>query len=112
MFHLLWNNKLEYFDRTLLLAFYKLLGKRLVFTVHNVNVRQRDGNDSVLNRLTLRCQYRLVDHLFVHTQRMSDELQAEFGVPPSKDQRHPVRHQQHGAGHGADRLPRRARSSA
>lgn len=84
VFHLLWNNKLEFLDRTLLLTYYKLLGKRLVFTVHNVNIRKRDGHDSFANRITLRYQYWLVDHLFVHTQRMAEELRTEFGVPPDK----------------------------
>ena len=84
VFHVLWNNKIEWFDRTLLLAFYKLLGKRVVLTVHNVNIRKRDGNDNAWNRFTLRLQYRLVDHLFVHTQRMCRELEAEFEVLPRK----------------------------
>jgi glycosyltransferase involved in cell wall biosynthesis len=84
VFHLLWNNKFEHFDRTVVLSFYKLLGKRIAFTVHNVNIRKRDGHDNVLNRLTLRYQYWVVDHLFVHTQRMADELGAEFGVPATK----------------------------
>jgi D-inositol-3-phosphate glycosyltransferase len=84
VFHVLWNNRLEYVDRTLLLSFYKLLGKRIVFTVHNVNIRMRDGNDTLANRLTLRYQYWLVDHLFVHTARMADELLSQFGVPLAK----------------------------
>jgi glycosyltransferase involved in cell wall biosynthesis len=84
VFHLLWNNKLEWFDRTCLLAYYKLLGKRIVFTVHNVNIRERDGNDSAFNRFTLGIQYRLVDHLFVHTQQMAAELAASFDVPSEK----------------------------
>jgi D-inositol-3-phosphate glycosyltransferase len=37
IFHILWNNKFEYLDRTLLMAYYKFLGKRIVFTAHNVN---------------------------------------------------------------------------
>ncbi len=84
IFHILWNNKLEFFDRTLLLLYYRGLGKKLVFTVHNVNVRKRDGNDGVLNRLTLRAQYALVHHLFVHTDQMKRELQCEFKVPAEK----------------------------
>lgn len=80
IFHILWNNKVEVFDRTLLLLYYRLLGKRVVFTVHNVNARKRDGKDSFLNRLTLRIQYHLVDHLFVHTERMKRELQSDFDV--------------------------------
>src|SRR5205814_10502411 len=67
LFHILWHNKFELFDRTLLLLYYRLLGKRLVFTAHNVNARKRDGNDSWLNRATLRLQYRLLDYIFVHT---------------------------------------------
>jgi glycosyltransferase involved in cell wall biosynthesis len=78
--HILWNNKLEFFDRTFLLLYYRLLGKRLVLTVHNVNIRKRDGNDGLLNRWTLKAQYRLAHHLFVHTEQMKRELKADFGV--------------------------------
>ena len=84
IFHILWNNKLEIFDRTLLLIYYRLFGKRLVLTVHNVNVRKRDGNDGLLNRWTLKAQYRLAHHLFVHTEQMKRELKADFGVREDK----------------------------
>lgn len=84
VFHILWHNKLEILDRTAVLVFYRLLGKRIVFTAHNVNIGKRDGRDSWINRLTLRVQYRLVDHIFVHTDRMKRELQDEFGVPDQK----------------------------
>jgi D-inositol-3-phosphate glycosyltransferase len=80
VFHILWNNKFELFDRTLLMLYYKLLGKKIVFTAHNVNAGKRDGNDSLLNRITLRTQYRLSDHIFVHTEKMKSELMQEFGV--------------------------------
>jgi glycosyltransferase involved in cell wall biosynthesis len=80
IFHILWNNKFEYFDRTLLMLYYKLKGKRIACTVHNVNAGKRDSNDSLLNRLTLRMQYSLADQLFVHTGRMKDELVRDFGV--------------------------------
>jgi glycosyltransferase involved in cell wall biosynthesis len=80
IFHILWNNKVEVFDRTLLMLYYRMLGKRLVLTVHNVNARLRDGNDSVLNRFTLRVQYRLSDHIFVHTPKMQDQLARDFNV--------------------------------
>src|SRR5205823_1718334 len=63
---------------------YKVLGKKLVFTAHNVNTAKRDGNDSLLNRLTLKIQYRLVDHIFVHTEKMKAELFADCGIPESK----------------------------
>jgi D-inositol-3-phosphate glycosyltransferase len=81
VFHILWNNKFETFDRTLLMAYYKLMGKKIVFTAHNVNAGTRDANDSVLNRVTLRIQYSLADHILVHTDKMKSELQSSFDVP-------------------------------
>jgi len=80
VFHILWNNKFEVFDRTLLTLYYKLLGKRIVLTVHNVNAGRRDRNDTPLNRVTLRIQYHVADHLFVHTEEMKGELIEKFGV--------------------------------
>ena len=61
LFHILWNNKFELSDRTLLMLYYRLLGKKIVLTVHNVNAGKRDSNDSWLNRASLRVQYRLSD---------------------------------------------------
>ena len=84
VFHILWNNKFELFDRTALMLFYKLLGKKIAFTVHNVNVRSRDGGDSWLNRATLKFQYRRCDHFFLHTEKMQAELVADFGIPENK----------------------------
>src|SRR5258708_100813 len=79
--HILWNNKFEYFDRTVLMMYYKLIGKKIALTAHNVNQAKRDLHDSLLNRLTLKIQYRLCDHIFVHTQKMKDELCQDFAVP-------------------------------
>lgn len=84
IFHILWNNKLQVFDRTVLMLLYKVLGKQVVLTAHNVNAGRRDKKDSWLNRATLRCQYQLLDHLFVHTEKMRDELVIEFGVNSQK----------------------------
>jgi glycosyltransferase involved in cell wall biosynthesis len=80
IFHILWNNKVELFDRTILMGYYKLCGKQIALTAHNVNQDRRDGKDSPLNRITLRIQYRLCDHIFVHTKKMKDELCQDFGV--------------------------------
>lgn len=84
IFHILWNNKVEFFDRTALMAFYKLRGKKVTLTAHNVNAGQRDGYDSPANRATLKIQYRLCDRIFVHTQKMRAELTEQFGVPAEK----------------------------
>ncbi len=78
--HILWHYKFQFFDRTVLMFYYKLLGRKIAFTAHNVNAGKRDSADSLLNRLTLKIQYRLIDHIFVHTQKMKDELVREFGV--------------------------------
>jgi glycosyltransferase involved in cell wall biosynthesis len=83
IFHILWNNKFEAFDRTALMLYYKALRKKIVLTVHNVNAGKRDLNDSALNRATLKMQYRLADHIFVHTHDMKKELMADFGVSPA-----------------------------
>jgi len=84
IFHILWCTKFPTFDRTILTLFYKVLGKRLVFTAHNVNAGKRDGDDSWWNRLTLKIQYQLTDHIFVHTERMKEELVADFQVQNHK----------------------------
>lgn len=80
LFHILWNNKFEALDRTLLMLYYRLLRKKIILTAHNVNTGRRDGADTVLNRLTLRIQYRLAHHIFVHTDKMKAELIEHFGV--------------------------------
>lgn len=84
IFHILWNNKFESLDRTILMLLYRGLGKKLVLTVHNVNAGQRDGTDSWWNRLTLRIQYQLAHHLFVHTKLMKRELIEAFSVDGHK----------------------------
>jgi len=84
IFHILWNNKFELIDRTLLMLYYKIMRKRLVLTAHNVNARIRDGGDSLLNRLSLRIQYRLSDHILVHSESMKSELVSDFSLPENK----------------------------
>jgi D-inositol-3-phosphate glycosyltransferase len=82
--HILWNNKFELIDRTALMAYYRLVGKRIVLTAHNVNTAARDGRDTWINNRSLRIQYRLAHHVFVHTERMKQELMSDFGVPEHK----------------------------
>jgi len=84
IFHILWNNRIEWLDRTLLMLYYRTLGKKIVFTAHNVNGAKRDGKDSWLNRLTLRIQYHLAHHIFVHTKKMEEDLLSDFKVPQQK----------------------------
>ncbi len=84
IFHVLWTNKFVVFDRTALLAYYRLLGKRIVLTAHNVNAGERDSNDSWLNRFSLKSEYLLSNHIFVHTEKMRKQLISEFGISPGK----------------------------
>ena len=84
VFHLLWNNKFELFDRTVLMLYYRLLGKRIVLTAHNVNAGKRDQSDSWLNRISLKTQYHLTDHIFVHANEMKKQLVTDFGIPDEK----------------------------
>jgi len=84
LFHILWLNKFEHVDRTLLNLFYKLRRKKLVFTAHNVNSRKRDGTDTWANRATLRAMYSMLDHIFVHTESAKEELILEYGVVPDR----------------------------
>jgi glycosyltransferase involved in cell wall biosynthesis len=55
----------------------------VVLTVHNVNAAERDGSDGAFNRFTLRIQYALSHHLFVHTEQMKQQLMSQFGVAES-----------------------------
>jgi glycosyltransferase involved in cell wall biosynthesis len=84
IFHILWNNKFESFDRTLLMLYYKLLGRSVVLTVHNVNACIRDNKDTAFNRLTLRFQYHCAEHIFVHSEQMKTDLLADFAVPSAR----------------------------
>jgi D-inositol-3-phosphate glycosyltransferase len=84
LFHILWLDRFPWLDRTLILGYYRLLRKKIVFTAHNIDDRARDGGDSVLNRASLRALYAQVDHVFVHSAKMRDELTARFPTPADK----------------------------
>lgn len=84
VFHILWMNRFDVLDRTVVNAFYKLNRKKLVFTAHNVNAGKRDGTDTWMNRASLRAMYSMLDHIFVHTEHAKEELLREYGVKPSK----------------------------
>ena len=84
LFHILWFNKFEWFDNTLLILYYRLLGKRLVYTAHNVDTSERDGSARAVNRASLKFLYRAVDHVFVHTAQMKAQLTSAFGVSPER----------------------------
>jgi glycosyltransferase involved in cell wall biosynthesis len=85
LFHILWFRKFPLVERMLLTGYFKLLGKKLAFTAHNVDDHARDGRTGTFqNRLSLTFLYRIVDHIFVHTPQMKTELVQQFGVSERK----------------------------
>jgi D-inositol-3-phosphate glycosyltransferase len=84
LFHILWFRKFPYIERTLLNVYFKILGKKLVFTAHNVDDQARNGKTSLPNKLSLRFLYNIVDHILVHTTKMKFELMEEFGITKEK----------------------------
>ncbi len=84
IFHILWANRFFLIDRVLINLYYKAFGKKLLLTAHNVNQQQRDDRDSWYNRITLRIFYALMDHIFVHTEKMKQQLAEDFKVPLAK----------------------------
>ncbi len=84
IFHILWNNKFDMFDRTILTFYYRVLKRRLVLTVHNVNAAKRDGRDSISNRFSLHFHYMFADHIFVHTEQMKKQICTDFRVSELK----------------------------
>ncbi len=84
LFHIIWLNKFIYFDRTFLNLYYKLLGKKLIYTAHNVNMRERDGNDNIINRLTLKFMYKILDNIFVHSEKLKLQLINDYKVCENK----------------------------
>ncbi len=84
IFHIQWLNKFILIDRTLLNIYYKLIGKKLVFTAHNIDARDRDGHSYLINRLSLKFMYLLTDHIIVHTNQMKTELINNFRIRGEK----------------------------
>ena len=82
--HIQWPYKLAFLDRTVLNLYYKLLGKKLVFTAHNIDAAARDGKQSWANRFSLRFNYRIMDRIIVHTEQMKGELVSDYGVNSSR----------------------------
>jgi glycosyltransferase involved in cell wall biosynthesis len=78
--HIQWPYKLQFLERTLFCRLYKLVGKKVIFTAHNVDQDARDGIHSPKNKFALTRFYRAVDHIVVHTARMKADLSARFGV--------------------------------
>src|SRR5262249_50689979 len=62
LFHILWFRKFPYIERTLLNIYLKILRKKLIFTAHNVDDQEQKGNNNLLNKISLKFHYNIVDH--------------------------------------------------
>jgi glycosyltransferase involved in cell wall biosynthesis len=84
IFHIQWENSISLFDRTILVLYYKLFGKKLVHTAHNIYKDARDGRADYLGWISLKVMYHLMDCIIVHTQKMKEELCLLFAISPEK----------------------------
>jgi D-inositol-3-phosphate glycosyltransferase len=85
IFHIQWFNKVYIFDRTILNILYKIFGKKLVFTAHNIVPHTfHTGRKSYIERLSITFMYKIVDHLIVHTDKMKRQLIEEFKIKGEK----------------------------
>jgi glycosyltransferase involved in cell wall biosynthesis len=84
IFHINWLNKFILFDRIILNIYYKCLGKKIVYTAHDINFSDLVGNSSLFDQLSLAFMYRFVDHIIVHTNKMKSQLIADFNINVNK----------------------------
>src|SRR4030067_2647307 len=57
IYHIQWMNKFIYFDRTILILFYKLFGKKIILTAHNIDEKERDMKNNIFNKISLKLFY-------------------------------------------------------
>lgn len=82
VFHIQWENKFLFFDRTILNIFYKVLGKKIVITSHELGkMNTQYSLNDYLSRWIL---YKIADRIIVHTSLMRRELIKRFKVAENK----------------------------
>ena len=84
LFHIQWENKFLFFDRTILLLFYKTLKKKIIITAHNIDINKRNDKKLLLGWISLWIMYHLSNHIIVHTDLMKNELIKDFGLSQQK----------------------------
>lgn len=92
LFHIQWLNKFYFFDRTLLTLFYKVMGKKLVFTVHDVDKNKVVTEDYYTKKekkqyngyFSTKLMYNLVDCLIVHNNRVKKEIINNYRISGEK----------------------------
>jgi len=82
--HIQWETRPYLFERYVLLGLYKLLGKKVILTAHNVDRYARDQRVGALYRRSLHYLYSHVDAIIVHTPAMKEEISQRFSIPERK----------------------------
>lgn len=84
IFHIHWANKFFFFDFTILNVFYKLLGKKIVYTAHNIDEGMRDKKQGFIRLLGYKILYQIVDQIIVHNNYSKKILINKFNVSKNK----------------------------
>lgn len=69
--------RFKLFEGIVLVSLYKLLGKKAVYTAHNV---QPKGKNNILNYITYYFIYRNIDHIICHTRHMKEALMTRYRI--------------------------------
>ncbi len=78
----IFRNKGILFEGIFLHCFFKLCGRRYIYTVHNLLPHNKES--SAFYRTIYKFIYRIPDVMLVHTAEMGEILSTEFGVPYKK----------------------------
>ncbi|MBF0109499.1 MAG: glycosyltransferase family 4 protein [Magnetococcales bacterium] len=82
--HLQWLIRLPKLDRMLLPPLFRLAGKQVVITAHEIDPEARHERSGFFNRLTLRFYYAMGRRIIVHTPLMKKQLMEWFAVADEK----------------------------
>jgi glycosyltransferase involved in cell wall biosynthesis len=84
IFHIQWLSKFPLFERTVMLFFYKIFGKKIVFTAHNLDPHGRGRGSGRFGKWSLRFLYSHVDHIIVHAECLKRDLIRGYMVSESR----------------------------
>jgi glycosyltransferase involved in cell wall biosynthesis len=80
IFHVQWL-RFAFFDGVLILLLLRSLGKKVVYTAHNILPH---GKDRMYNRLVFSFIYRIADVIFVHALFLKERLVRMFAIEEGK----------------------------
>lgn len=73
--------RFKFIEGVMLVFLYRLLGKKVVYTAHNV---QEKSQGSPFDHLLFKLIYRNVDHIICHTERIKEGIISRFAIRHSK----------------------------